>query len=59
MHRITAVTKLGRPVEIDADRLIGIRLPAALLERIDAWARAQKVGSRSAAVRVLLEKAME
>jgi hypothetical protein len=51
--------KMGRPIEIGADRAIGLRLPEALLKRIDGWAKREKVGKRSMAIRQLIEKGLE
>jgi metal-responsive CopG/Arc/MetJ family transcriptional regulator len=50
---------MGRPIEIGADRAIGLRLPEALLKRIDGWAKREKVGKRSMAIRQLIEKGLE
>jgi hypothetical protein len=50
--------KTGRPVEIGARKSIGLRLPEALLKRIDAWAKREKIGERSEAVRTLLERGL-
>jgi hypothetical protein len=49
---------LGRPITIGANRAIGIRLPMALLKRVDNWAKRQRVAKRSKAIRLLLEKGL-
>jgi hypothetical protein len=50
--------KMGRPVTIDGDRTVTIRLPAELLDAIDAWASANAV-SKSEAIRQLLTDAFK
>jgi hypothetical protein len=50
--------KMGRPVEIDADKFIGLRVPDALVKRIDGWAKREKIGERSVAVRELIERGL-
>jgi hypothetical protein len=50
--------KIGRPVEIAAVNFVGIKLPTALLEAIDAWAAANKT-SRSEAIRALVEQSLK
>jgi metal-responsive CopG/Arc/MetJ family transcriptional regulator len=50
--------RVGRPTEVGADMAIGIRLPAKLLDELDAWAEASKV-SRSEAIRELIEMSLE
>jgi hypothetical protein len=52
--------KAGRPVEIGAgaDKFMGVRLPADLMKRVDAWA-ARNERTRSVAVRDLLEKGLK
>jgi metal-responsive CopG/Arc/MetJ family transcriptional regulator len=50
--------KIGRPVEIGAYEFIGLRVPAALVEAIDGWAKAQNV-KRSDAVRALIEAGLK
>jgi metal-responsive CopG/Arc/MetJ family transcriptional regulator len=49
----------GRPVEIGARKIIGLRLPEALLKRIDAWGKQKKINERSEAVRALIERGLE
>jgi Ribbon-helix-helix protein, copG family len=51
--------KMGRPIEIGADKAIGMRLPEALLKRIDVWAKREKIGQRSKAIRQLIERGLE
>lgn len=46
--------KMGRPVTVEAEKAIGIRLPGRLLEAIDGWAKANKA-SRSEAIRRMAE----
>lgn len=50
--------KIGRPVEIAAVNFVGVKLPTALLEELDAWAKSSNV-SRSAAIRELIEMSLE
>lgn len=40
------------------DRPIQIRFPSELIERIDAWGKAERMRSRSEAIRQLLEDAL-
>jgi hypothetical protein len=51
--------KMGRPVEIGADKFVGLRLPEALLKRIDGWAKQKKIEERSNALRQLIERGLE
>jgi hypothetical protein len=48
---------MGRPVTVEADTPIGIRLPGRQLETIDAWAEAHDV-SRSEAIRRLVDRGL-
>jgi predicted DNA-binding protein (UPF0251 family) len=50
--------KIGRPVEIGADKLVAMRLSTALLEQVDEWA-AKKGVSRSEASRALIERGLK
>jgi Ribbon-helix-helix protein, copG family len=50
--------KIGRPVEIAAVNFVGVKLPTALLEAIDAWASDHKA-SRSEAIRELVERGLK
>jgi metal-responsive CopG/Arc/MetJ family transcriptional regulator len=50
---------MGRPVEIGADKFVGLRLPEALLKRIDGWAKQKKIEERSNALRQLIERGLE
>lgn len=50
--------KPGRPTKIGAGAFVGLRLPAALLKRIDEWAKREAIGQRSEAIRRLLEGAL-
>ncbi len=50
-------SQLGRPVTIDADRYIGLRLPSDLLNRIDKYVEASGA-QRSEALRELLERGL-
>ena len=52
--RDTPAAKMGRPVTIGATVLVGVKFPPAQVERVDAWAKAEKVG-RSDAVRQLVD----
>jgi metal-responsive CopG/Arc/MetJ family transcriptional regulator len=47
----------GRPAT-GKDPFVGIRLAPYLIEAVDVWAKAQGGLSRSAAVRMLLERAL-
>jgi metal-responsive CopG/Arc/MetJ family transcriptional regulator len=49
--------RVGRPATVEAERAIGIRLPAMLLESIDSWAKANGA-SRSEAIRRLVERSL-
>jgi hypothetical protein len=48
----------GRPVTVEADVSIGIRLSATQLDAVDAWAL-DKAVSRSAAIRHLISRGLE
>ena len=50
--------KIGRPVTIAAENFVGVKLPTALLEAIDAWATDNKA-SRSEAIRALCEAGLK
>jgi hypothetical protein len=50
--------KTGRPVSIGADKKLGIRIPAALLKRVDSWAKRHRI-ARSKAIRGLLERGLK
>jgi hypothetical protein len=50
--------KAGRPATLGATEFVGLRLPAALLNRIKDWARGEKIVGRSEAVRALLDRAI-
>jgi hypothetical protein len=61
MARSTTIVKqkkMGRPASIGADKAIGIRIPAALLKRVDSWGRRHRI-ARSKAIRGLLERGLE
>jgi Arc/MetJ-type ribon-helix-helix transcriptional regulator len=49
--------KRGRPAT-GTDPLVGVRLPLALINTIDAWAKRQGAASRSDAIRRLLEQSL-
>jgi hypothetical protein len=51
--------KMGRPTEIGADKAVGLRLPDALLKRVDSWAKREKIDRRSEAMRRLIERGLE
>jgi hypothetical protein len=51
--------KIGRPVEIGADKAIGIRISELLLKQIDGWAKREKITKRSEAIRQLIERGLE
>ena len=46
--------KMGRPVTVGGDEFVGLRLPSALLDVIDAYAEANGL-KRSEAIRHLIE----
>jgi len=48
----------GRPVEVDADQAIGLRLPTSLLKRVDEWAHDEEI-ARSEAIRRLIERGLK
>lgn len=50
--------KAGRPATISAQEFVGLRLPTALLNRIEGWARSEKIEGRSEAVRALIDKSI-
>jgi hypothetical protein len=50
--------KIGRPVEIAAVNFVGVKLPTALLDAIDAWAKAKEM-TRSEAIRALCEQSLK
>jgi len=52
-----AKRKPGRPATIEATEFVGMRLPKALLDQIDKWAKQHKL-DRSAAARALLERGL-
>jgi hypothetical protein len=48
--------KMGRPVTIGAEAFVGLRIPARLVEGIDAWAAQQDdKPPRSEAIRRMVE----
>jgi len=47
----------GRPAT-GKDPLIALRLPREVIGAVDAWATRHKAGSRSAAVRTMIEMAL-
>ena len=49
--------KVGRPVTVDAEEKIGMRLPSALLTQVDRWA-AEKGIKRSEAIREMIAYAI-
>lgn len=50
--------KMGRPVTVGGTTFVGARLPAELVEQIDAQANTENVG-RSEAMRRLIELALK
>ena len=50
--------KVGRPATLVANEFVGVRLPAALLKRIQKWARGEGIVGRSEAIRALIEKSI-
>jgi Arc/MetJ-type ribon-helix-helix transcriptional regulator len=52
---ITVKPKRGRPSSGGRHPFIGIRLPKELLDRIAEWSESQEAGSRSEAIRRLVE----
>ena len=51
------IRKRSRPAT-GSDSVIALRLPSPLIASLDKWAKRQKVPSRSAAIRELLEQAL-
>lgn len=51
--------KPGRPPEIDADAFLGVRLPKALLKRVDEWTKRAGAGHRSEGIRQLIERGLK
>ncbi len=49
--------RMGRPITVEAEKAIGIRLPGRLLDAIDAWAKTNQV-SRSEAIRRHVERSL-
>ncbi len=49
--------KMGRPITVEADKAIGIRLPVRLLDSVDEAAEGQGV-NRSEMIRRLLDQAL-
>jgi Ribbon-helix-helix protein, copG family len=62
MAKSTTIVKqkkpMGRPVEIGADQFVGLRLPGALLARVDEWAANEEI-ARSEAMRRLIERGLK
>ena len=50
----STAAKMGRPVTIGATVLVGVKFPPSQVERVDAWAKVEKVG-RSGAIRQLVD----
>jgi hypothetical protein len=50
--------KRGRPPMGGRDPLVGTRMPRALIQELDAWATHNTEGSRSEAIRRLVEQAL-
>lgn len=57
MAKNQIAAKPGRPVTVGATSFVGAKLPPALVDRIDAWAKARGLG-RSEAMRQLVEKGL-
>jgi hypothetical protein len=49
--------KRGRPAT-GTDPFVGVRLPPALINTIDAWGKRQGTASRSEAIRALIERGL-
>jgi hypothetical protein len=49
--------RAGRPLAVEGEKSIGIRLPGKLLEAVDAWASSNQT-SRSEAIRRLIERGL-
>lgn len=49
--------KGGRPVELEAAKLLSVRLPESIIDRLDAYAEFEK--GRSEAIRKLLDSALK
>jgi Arc/MetJ-type ribon-helix-helix transcriptional regulator len=50
--------KAGYPAQPGQDMIISIRLPDAMIEAIDAWAARNSVRSRSDAIRMMIDGAL-
>ena len=46
--------RMGRPIAVEAEKSISIRLPGKLIEAVEAWALANET-SRAEAIRRLIE----
>ena len=57
MTNVKQKSKMGRPVTIDADRPVGLRLPRKLVGALDKWANDHRV-TRSEAVRQFIEQGL-
>lgn len=57
MTSVKQKSRMGRPVTIDADQSVGVRLPRRLVKAVDGWADHEAI-SRSEAIRRLLEQAL-
>jgi len=51
--------KIGRPRKLQSPRVLTLRLPAALILRIDRFAKRREASSRSEAVRYLVTHALD
>jgi hypothetical protein len=52
---ITVKPKRGRPPSGGRDPFVGIRLPTTLIDEISVWSERHEAGSRSEAIRRLVE----
>lgn len=57
MTSVKRKSRMGRPVTIDADQQVGVRLPRRLVKAVDGLADHENI-SRSEAIRRLLEQAL-
>lgn len=50
--------KMGRPVTVKGEHLVAMRLSTEMLQGVDEWARRNADGSRSTAIRQLIERGL-
>jgi len=50
--------KMGRPVTVDADKVVTLRVPGSLLTAVEAFADREAIKSRGKAIRLLIERGL-